>query len=37
MDFTVRSTDCFQKIEGKWCIIHEHASAAAKSFRKVAA
>lgn len=26
MDFTVRSTDCFQKIDGKWYIVHEHVS-----------
>ncbi|MGH7948180.1 MAG: YybH family protein [Candidatus Binataceae bacterium] len=26
VDVTVRSTDCFQKIDGKWYIVHEHVS-----------
>jgi ketosteroid isomerase-like protein len=25
-DFTVRVTDCYQKINGKWLITHEHVS-----------
>jgi len=26
MDFTVRVTDCYRKIDGKWLITHEHIS-----------
>ncbi len=25
-DFTVRVTDCYRKIDGKWLITHEHVS-----------
>ncbi len=26
LDFTVRVTDCYRKIDGKWLITHEHVS-----------
>ncbi|MGH9577369.1 MAG: YybH family protein, partial [Terriglobales bacterium] len=26
VDFTVRATDCFEKVDGKWYIVHEHVS-----------